>query len=150
MRLKPADTTVLGAADGFPITAATAITRIRTKLAAVWLAIVVLACGFFMGVGASPAHAATCPRVDVGYTIKQGIYIKGSGSTPCGGATITLQQRYWWGWGDLASVYTSGSPRTVAYQCSYSGTQTYRTTVSYWSNGGGFIFKESNHLRVYC
>lgn len=118
---------------------------------AIWLAVSVLLGASSLAVSSTPAQAAPCPSVDVGYTIKtQNVYIKGSGSTPCGGATITLQRYQWPAWRDLTSVTTSGAPRTVSYYCYGTGTQTYRTLVWYWSNGGAYISKASNQLQANC
>jgi hypothetical protein len=101
-------------------------------------------------IGAAPAAAATCPRVDVGYTIKDGHYIKGSGSTPnCGRVTVMLQRSRWWGWETLVSVNTT-APRSVVYHCTGTGTYTYRTYVSARTVSGNYIHKESNHLRTGC
>ncbi|MEU4539839.1 hypothetical protein AB0G15_33830 [Streptosporangium sp. NPDC023825] len=43
-----------------------------------------------------------------------------------------------------------GFDTCIQYNCSGTGTQTWRTTISGTTIGGSYKFKESNHLRVYC
>lgn len=110
--------------------------------------------------GVMSAHALAAPRaeaacsIDVGFTIKDGHYIKGSGSGSgsCGhdDIRITLQRKRWWGGENLVRVWTSGAPRSVIYNCSGSGTYTYSTIVEQLWLNQAIAVKESNRLRVSC
>ena len=101
----------------------------------------------------TPAAAASCDP-NVGYTIKDGNYIKGSASLPCSGtATVTLQ-RTWNGiWGtDLTSITLNGAGdnRSVVWNCKGTGRYTYRTIVTWRKVSGLPGFKESNHTEHTC
>jgi hypothetical protein len=91
---------------------------------------------------------------NVGFTIKEGNFIKGSGSLPCDGtATVTLQRTILGVWGqDLTSITLNGAGdnRSVIWDCSGSGRYTYRTYITWRTVGGEPGFKESNHLEVDC
>ena len=91
---------------------------------------------------------------NVGFTIKDGNLVKGSGSLPCAGsATVTLQ-RTWFGiWGtDLTSVPLNGAgdARSVIWNCKGTGRYTYRTYVTWRKLSGQPGFKESNHIEFDC
>lgn len=107
--------------------------------------------------GVTAVRAACSPSIEVGYTIKDGSYIKGSGSgNVCGNDSIriTLRRDRWYGPENLDQVDTSGAPTSVVFNCSGSGTFTYSTVVEYrtWtaSGLGSTKVKTSNKLRVTC
>jgi ABC-type protease/lipase transport system fused ATPase/permease subunit len=106
-----------------------------------------------VGVSAPASAAAPCDP-NVGFTIKDGNYIKGSGSLPCSGtARVTLQRTILGVWGkDLTSVELSGAgaSRSVVWNCQGSGRYTYRTYITWRTIGGKPGFKQSNHLEVNC
>ncbi|MCX2947898.1 hypothetical protein [Lentzea sp. NEAU-D7] len=134
----------------------------RTRLAAVMTAAVAVA----SVVVASPAHAkplrAECSRVtNVGLTIRDGNLIKGSGSaTLCGSGylVVTVQRLRALGrWESVGTPGTSesGAPVSAIFNCSGSGTFTYRTEAYQRvpQINGRFIsdyFNHSNKIRVSC
>ncbi|TYB36392.1 hypothetical protein FXF50_19985 [Micromonospora sp. AP08] len=105
---------------------------------------------------ASPASAAGC-ELHIGTTYKSGSQIVGYGSQAnCGSSGVSylrIQKQTCIGcWSTLKTVSLTGSgfDKYIYYNCSGTGTQTYRTTHSGDTIGGGFKFKESNHIRVSC
>lgn len=104
---------------------------------------------------ASPAIAAACD-VQIGVTSKSGSQIVGYGSqSNCGSGGVSylrIEKKSAISWITLKTVKVTGSgyDQYIYYNCSGTGTQTYRTTHSADTLGGGFKFKESNHIRVSC
>jgi hypothetical protein len=94
--------------------------------------------------------------LQIGTTYKSGTTIVGYGSqADCGSSGtsyLTIQRSRWYGWQDLATVTLIGSgyDKYVRYNCSGSGTHTYRTIHTGRTVGGEPRFNESNHLRVSC
>jgi hypothetical protein len=102
------------------------------------------------------AQAAAACEFHVGYTIKQGTVIRGSGSyTRCTvfwRIRVQLQRERWYGWQALSTKWrsTSGSVG-VSWNCAGAGTYTYRTIVhAYHRDGRVSGYKISNRLRVAC
>jgi hypothetical protein len=91
---------------------------------------------------------------NVGFTIKSGTFIKGSGSLPCAGtATVQLQRTIAGLWGKPLHTVTlngAGDARTVQFNCAGTGRFTYRTIVTWRKISGLPGFKESNHIEVNC
>jgi hypothetical protein len=108
---------------------------------------------------ADPAGAQSLAACvfDVGYTIKDGSYIRGSGSyTKCNTfwrITVQLKRDRWYGPQvlDTATRTTSGSVG-VSWYCPYGiGTYTYYTVVTaYHYSGARSAYKTSNKLTRYC
>jgi hypothetical protein len=118
---------------------------------------------------ADPGPGANCVT-NVGYTIKDGLTIRGSGSMACGGRrdeytwlNVVLERRLVGGWWvqiwfppSATNEKTGYSPLnwalSVAYSCRGMGWQTFRTRVQ----GGRFgsttqiTTLTSNELSVYC
>jgi hypothetical protein len=146
--------------------------RVAMKLLRIAVTTMALVGAFALGV--APARAATADRVDVvptvsvapagacdfhvGLTIKDGSYIRGSGSLAnCGGPfnhlRIDLQRLRWNGWQneDTAVITIPGTSAGVSFNCSGTGTYTYRTRVqahNVYTNR--WPLKYSNELRVSC
>ncbi|MGJ6969606.1 hypothetical protein ACSDR0_47760 [Streptosporangium sp. G11] len=122
------------------------------------VAAVVLAAGVVAGTGAvsAPAASAMACDVQIGVTHKSGNYIVGYGSlSGCPStsiATLSIQRRNGTGGWDTRATGTAhqGYDTYIRYNCSGTGTQTWRTTINGKTIGGSYKFKESNHLRVYC
>ncbi|MEV4568574.1 hypothetical protein AB0K12_32805 [Nonomuraea sp. NPDC049419] len=106
---------------------------------------------------ATTQQAAVC-ELHIGRTTKSGNTIIGYGSQSqdCGtGGTsqLVIQRHRWSGWTDdlaTATVVGRGHDVYVRYNCSGTGTHTYRTIHRGRTVGGSPEFKESNHLRVSC
>jgi hypothetical protein len=105
---------------------------------------------------AAPQAAEAACVFNVGYTIKQGTVIRGSGSfskcTVFWHINVQLQRERWYGWQKLSekSLWTSGSVG-VSWNCAGTGTYTYRTLVqAYHRDGRRSGYKISNRLRVGC
>jgi hypothetical protein len=101
--------------------------------------------------------AALACELHIGPTTKSGSTIVGFGSQSqdCGTggtSTLVIQRSRWYGWENLASATVTGSgyDAYVRYNCSGTGTHTFRTYHSGRTIGGSPRFKESNHLRVTC
>jgi hypothetical protein len=133
-----------------------------------------------LATSASPARASQVTNTailspglgcttNVGYTIKQGDIIRGSGSMACQSLgrfwrmylSVTLQRHRWWGWQTLDNYKLGYSPTPqnwrvgVAWHCGSKGTYTYRTVVvgKIWNVLSGSVLtttKISNNLRVRC
>ncbi|QGN46821.1 hypothetical protein GKC29_08145 [Micromonospora sp. WMMC415] len=119
-------------------------------------AILALIVAGFVAVPASAASAASCD-VHIGTTRKSGSQIVGYGSIQgCSSssiATLSIQKQTCIGcWSTLktARVNGPGYDQYIYYNCSGTGTQTYRTTISGNTIGGGYKFKASNSIRVSC
>lgn len=103
----------------------------------------------------TPPVAAACD-VHIGTTYKSGSQIVGYGSMQdCGNgqATLIIQKETCWDcWSNLASVTFNGSgyDQYVYYNCTGTGTQTYRTIITGQTIGGGYKTKASNEIRVAC
>jgi hypothetical protein len=110
--------------------------------------------------GGAPIQAA-CTRVtNVGLTIHDGNFIRGSGSANlCGSGylVVTVQRLRAWGWQSVgaAGQSESGAPVSAVYDCTGTGTFTYRTQA--WQRvpliTGQFVddyFNYSNKIRVSC
>lgn len=110
------------------------------------------------------AAAATC-ALDIGLTIKSGNVIKGSGSTSCGTGikaqmTLIIHKSTFAGYRDVAvlPIPAPSGPRTVSWNCSGEGTDTYYTTVTVSGSGigqgsnnpGPSNTKTSNSITVSC
>ncbi|MEH2238909.1 hypothetical protein [Nostoc sp.] len=100
------------------------------------------------------AEAATC-NVQIGKTIRSGNTIIGYGSlSNCpytSSANLIIQRSRFYGWQDMATVKVTGSKDVyVSYNCSGTGTHDFRTTISGYTVGGKFRFKESNHIKASC
>ncbi len=100
------------------------------------------------GLSESAAQICFSNPINVGYTIKSGTSIKGSGSTSCDSARVTVQRLRWWGWEDLASRPVGANAVTATWNCRGTGTYTYRTLVKL--EGYPFYAKTSNEITVSC
>jgi hypothetical protein len=90
----------------------------------------------------------------VGFTIKDGDFIRGSGSfgSGCGITQIKVElYQSCWGWceKDEERQLSPGS-RGVSHDCYGDGTYTYKVIVWGITTYGSQLKKESNHLRVAC
>ncbi|GAA3162629.1 hypothetical protein [Nonomuraea salmonea] len=101
--------------------------------------------------------AALACELHVGRTSKSGSTIVGFGSQSqdcgtSGTSTLVIQRSRWYGWEDLANTTVTGRgyDAYVRYNCTGTGTHTYRTIHVGRTVGGSPAFKESNHLRVSC
>jgi hypothetical protein len=119
------------------------------------LGAIVIATSAAMLVPASPASAATCKRT-VGYTIKDGHVIRGSGyhkdCLPATDTTMTLQWHRAWGWQKRTSTGISGAnvSKSIAWDCSGTGTHTFRVILEWRDGGGTPHVVKSNELRASC
>lgn len=129
--------------------------RIRTfGLVALFGAITLTAAGSM--IVASPAQAAC--ELEIGRTYKQDNLIVGYGSMtpdcgPTGESTLTIQwQRVLGYWQDRASatIMGPGYDQYVSWDCSNTGTHTFRTINYATTIGGDFKIKISNEIRVSC
>ncbi|MEV4278638.1 hypothetical protein [Actinoplanes xinjiangensis] len=104
---------------------------------------------------ASPSQAAGCVP-DIGFTIKDGSYIKGSASLPssCSSgqtARVVLDHKVWgWGWPLVGVDLRGPGARSVVYNCAGTGTYSYRTYVTWTGLDGATRTKYSNEIRVAC
>ncbi|NEA33805.1 hypothetical protein [Streptomyces sp. SID13031] len=67
--------------------------------------------------------------------------------------TVTLQWHRWFGWSDLSSwtgYLQPGELKRLYYNCSGTGTYTYRTYISGRTAGGDPWFRESNQITENC
>ena len=102
--------------------------------------------------------AASC-NFHVGFTIKDGTIIRGSGSLTseqCSGAFnalhLILQRERWYGWEPMDDNwrYTPGSSG-VSWNCSGAGTYTYRVWAeAHFVITNSWSVKTSNRLRTAC
>jgi hypothetical protein len=107
----------------------------------------------------APTQAA-CTRVtDIGLTIHDGNFIRGSGSAnlcESGYLNVSVQRERAWGWQSVGTLgqSESGAPVSSVYDCTGTGTFTYRTKA--WQRVpvlGRFVddyFNYSNKIRVFC
>jgi hypothetical protein len=111
---------------------------------------------FAVAAPASAASSAMACSLQVGRTHKSGSTIVGYGSQadcgPSGTSYLTIQRSRWYGWEPLVTVTLVGSgyDKYVRYNCSGTGTHTYRTIHTGRTVGGQPRFNESNHFRVSC
>lgn len=100
-------------------------------------------------------HGPICGSVDVGFTIKDGGWIKGSGSSRTG-CVVDIRLKWQRSRRPDPTLHhiTSwdGAPRSVLFNCSGKGWRTYYTTVSHRHNvhSLGTGFKVSNRILVHC
>jgi hypothetical protein len=119
-------------------------------------------CGVTVSVSASAsasamrASAATCD-VQIGQTYKSGNDIVGYGSlSNCSswstGRLYIQRQIFPGNWGQVGTIATAhqGYDTYVRYNCSGTGTQSWRTLISFATVGGPTRIKVSNVIRVYC
>ncbi|MGC5028913.1 hypothetical protein [Micromonospora sp. DT229] len=106
---------------------------------------------------AATSSAAAACDVHIGTTYKSGSQIVGYGSIEgCSSSSVAyvrIQKRTCIGCWDTvksATVNGPGYDQYVYYNCSGTGTQTYRTIIEGSTIGGGYKFKESNQIRVSC
>jgi hypothetical protein len=101
------------------------------------------------------ARAGGC-EIHIGTTFRSGNTIIGYGSQAnCGSqgtSYLTIQRSRWFGWEDLTtqSVTGSGHDVYVSYNCSGTGTHTFRTIHTGRTIGGNPVFKGSNQITVTC
>lgn len=71
---------------------------------------------------------------------------------PNSAAMAYIQRSRWYGWEDLASTQFRGDGRwySMYYNCTGSGTHTYRTIATGRTVGGSPIFKSSGQIRTTC
>jgi hypothetical protein len=100
--------------------------------------------------------AASCD-VQIGKTSKSGSYIVGHGSLsncPASSTAHLIIQEYRGfvlGWDDKASgTAHQGYDTAISYNCSGTGTQTWRTLITTQTIGGTYLTKASNQIRVSC
>lgn len=116
-----------------------------------------VAAGILVGAPASAQAAALACELHIGKTYKSGSTIVGYGSQtpdcgPNGVSTLTIQRSRWYGWENLASATVRGPnyDQYVRYNCSGTGTHTYRTIHQGRTIGGSIKIKISNEIRVSC
>ncbi|MFB4285761.1 hypothetical protein ACBJ59_61615 [Nonomuraea sp. MTCD27] len=119
--------------------------------------LVALAAAPAQAAASTQAAAALACELHLGPTTKSGSTIVGFGSQSqdcgtSGTSTLVIQRSRWYGWQDLANTTVTGRgyDAYVRYNCSGTGTHTYRTIHVGRTIGGSPAFKESNHLRVSC
>ena len=100
--------------------------------------------------GCNPDHAR--PHVD-----RSGHHIRGYGGFfGCTGypyATMQLQRHRWYGWETLRSysgTFIPGNYYWLFYDCSNTGTHTFRTLMSGRTVGGQYWSRQSSHYRTTC
>jgi hypothetical protein len=103
-----------------------------------------------------PAGEARSCQIHIGPTYRSGNSIFGYGSQAGCGSTGTsnliIQRLRWFGWEDLATrtVQGSGHDVYVSYDCSGTGTHTFRTIHGTINLNASPRLKVSNEIRVNC
>jgi hypothetical protein len=102
------------------------------------------------------AQQAAC-ELEIGSTFREGNHIKGFGSlaTQCHAfesASLWIERLRWNGWEKLtrADVSGPGYDQYVTYNCTNTGTHTFRTIIEADTLGGRYLVKASNSIREYC
>ncbi|MFD3688390.1 hypothetical protein ACFWTE_26620 [Nocardiopsis sp. NPDC058631] len=100
---------------------------------------------------ASPAAAAdwdrSCYGISAPYKAINEVMAQVTKKSGCSNAAISLQRDRWWGWETVDEAVLSGSSATTWYNCSGTGTYTYKMVMAV---DYGVANYESAERRITC